>query len=171
MALLVALEDSRRVLLENLVREPTLEEWAEQASLSTTALRERIDRGRRAKEKLVESNLRLVYSLANRYANRGVTIQDLVQEGALGLIRATEKFNPRKGVSSNTTDPFTPRGKSSFTSALTNDPSFLTVVSANHFFSISKGSILLLCRVLDFALFPRSNQQRFSHNSPPPVVS
>jgi RNA polymerase primary sigma factor len=61
-------------------------------------LARRIERGDlAAKEKLVNSNLRLVVSIARRYVGHGLSMPDLVQEGMLGLIRAAEKFDHRKG--------------------------------------------------------------------------
>ena len=61
-------------------------------------LAQRIERGDlHAKELLVNSNLRLVASNARRYQNQGLPLADLVQEGMLGLIRASEKFDWRKG--------------------------------------------------------------------------
>src|SRR5271154_4717797 len=61
-------------------------------------LAKRIERGDlHAKELLVNSNLRLVASNARRYQNQGLPLADLVQEGMLGLIRASEKFDWRKG--------------------------------------------------------------------------
>jgi RNA polymerase primary sigma factor len=53
--------------------------------------------GREAKQRMVQSNMRLVVSIARKYSNVGVNLQDLVQEGSLGLSRAAEKFEPQKG--------------------------------------------------------------------------
>lgn len=57
---------------------------------------------REAKQRMVQANMRLVVSIARKYCNVGVSLQDLVQEGSLGLSRAAEKFEPTKGFKFST---------------------------------------------------------------------
>ena len=68
----------------------------QQIKLSPTEQRE-LRRGRRARERMIQANLRLVVTVAKTYQGRGLDLMDLVQEGSLGLIRAVEKFDPTLG--------------------------------------------------------------------------
>ena len=81
---------------------PSKKEWAALVGMPLTKFRRRLMLGRRAKEKMVQSNLRLVVSIAKKYMNRGLSFQDLIQEGSLGLIRAAEKFDHEKGYKFST---------------------------------------------------------------------
>ena len=84
------------------LKESTEKEWLREVSKQFPAFRHRLYVGRRAKEKMVQSNLRLVVSIAKKYMNRGLSFQDLIQEGSLGLIRAAEKFDHEKGYKFST---------------------------------------------------------------------
>src|SRR3954463_11150347 len=66
-------------------------------------LAKRIERGdKAAKDRMITSNLRLAVSIPRRYQTQGITLGDLIQEGVIGLIRATEKFDWRKGFKFST---------------------------------------------------------------------
>lgn len=99
---LLELEQVHEQLVEKLDREPTDAEWAEAVGMELFPFRRRLHIGRRAKDKMVQSNLRLVVSIAKKYMNRGLSFQDLIQEGSLGLIRAAEKFDHEKGYKFST---------------------------------------------------------------------
>mmetsp|Transcript_42850 Transcript_42850/g.87616 ORF Transcript_42850/g.87616 Transcript_42850/m.87616 type:complete len:477 (+) Transcript_42850:72-1502(+) len=90
-------------LREKLQREPTSSEWTAACKVSDVKkFRSILHNARRAKERMVAANLRLVVSIAKRYVNRGMSLQDLIQEGSLGLIRAAEKFDSEKGFKFST---------------------------------------------------------------------
>ncbi|KJH70922.1 RNA polymerase sigma factor RpoD [Aliterella atlantica] len=99
---LLEMERVREKLCDQLDRDPHDSEWAEAVKLPLSSFRYRLHIGRRAKDKMVQSNLRLVVSIAKKYMNRGLSFQDLIQEGSLGLIRAAEKFDHEKGYKFST---------------------------------------------------------------------
>ncbi|HGY5532839.1 MAG TPA: RNA polymerase sigma factor, RpoD/SigA family [Prochlorococcus sp.] len=98
---------------------PTKQEWALAAGLTLSELQNKIDTGykawgaligidpgelkqalrdgRRAKDQMIQANLRLVVAVAKKYQQRGIELLDLVQEGTLGLERAVEKFDSKRG--------------------------------------------------------------------------
>ena len=99
---LLEMERVYDTLDEELDRAPTYQEWADAMEMKLSAFRRRLHGGRPAKDKMVQSNLRLVVSIAKKYMNRGLSFQDLIQEGSLGLIRAAEKFDHEKGYKFST---------------------------------------------------------------------
>jgi RNA polymerase primary sigma factor len=89
--------DALQVFLKDIGRVPLL------TAPQEVELAKRIERGdHRAKQKMVESNLRLVVSIAKNYRNQGLPFLDLIQEGTIGLVRAAEKFDHRKGFKFST---------------------------------------------------------------------
>ncbi len=99
---LLELERIRDEIDDQMEDEPTDADWANAVDMPLPAFRRRLHLGRRAKDKMVQSNLRLVVSIAKKYMNRGLSFQDLIQEGSLGLIRAAEKFDHEKGYKFST---------------------------------------------------------------------
>lgn len=89
-------------LTKELGRKPTRQEMLARLKVTHTEFTQKLQEGRAAKRRMIRSNLRLVVSIAKRYLNRGVPFLDLIQEGALGLNRATEKFDPDKGYKFST---------------------------------------------------------------------
>lgn len=90
-------DDSVRLYLREIGKIPLLSLEEE------TELAKKVVKGdQKAKDKMVEANMRLVVSIAKRYSGRGLDLLDLIQEGNTGLLRAVEKFNPDKGFKFST---------------------------------------------------------------------
>ena len=116
---LIALEDDRQRLASQLGHWPAVQQWAEHRGCTVPELRERLRQsheawaarsglsvaelkqalhhGRRARDRMIQANLRLVVAVAKKYQQRGMELLDLVQEGTLGLERAVEKYDPTRG--------------------------------------------------------------------------
>ncbi|HJN36230.1 MAG: RNA polymerase sigma factor, RpoD/SigA family [Prochlorococcus sp.] len=116
---LLTLEELQLREANHLCHQPTKREWARAAGLQPAELQEKINlgyeawgaltnlapleikkalrEGRRAKDRMIQANLRLVVAVAKKYQQRGMELLDLVQEGTLGLERAVEKFDPTRG--------------------------------------------------------------------------
>ena len=100
---MLAVETVRKKLFKLNKQQPSNDELLAELNLdSPKQLEMLLYRGKIAKRKMIRSNLRLVVSIAKRYLNRGVPFLDLIQEGAIGLNRATEKFDPNKGYKFST---------------------------------------------------------------------
>ncbi len=80
------------------------EVWMTQEEFDAVAARlnDHVEEARRAKDEMVEANLRLVISIAKKYTNRGLSFLDLIQEGNMGLMKAVEKFEYRRGYKFST---------------------------------------------------------------------
>jgi RNA polymerase nonessential primary-like sigma factor len=99
---LVGLEELELELEVQLGNKPSQAELAQAAGLSAPLLKKRLQAGRRAKERMVAANLRLVVSVAKKYTRRNMELLDLIQEGTIGLVRGVEKFDPTRGYKFST---------------------------------------------------------------------
>ena len=90
-------DDSVRLYLREIGKIPLLTQDEEQVLARKAA-----KGNKKAKDKMVESNMRLVVSIAKRYSGRGLDFLDLIQEGNTGLLRAVDKFDPEKGFKFST---------------------------------------------------------------------
>src|SRR5688572_27874062 len=95
--LAVATTDALQLFLNEAARWPLL------TAAEEVELAKRIERGdKEAKDRMINSNLRLVVSIAKKYQGHGLSLLDLIQEGIIGLIRAVDKFDWRKGFKFST---------------------------------------------------------------------
>ncbi|AVH65914.1 MULTISPECIES: RNA polymerase sigma factor, RpoD/SigA family [unclassified Nostoc] len=99
---MMTLIDAKEVLAKKLHREPDMSEWADVVQLSETEVQQTVAQGKRAKQKMIEANLRLVVAIAKKYQKRNMEFLDLIQEGTLGLERGVEKFDPMRGYKFST---------------------------------------------------------------------
>ncbi len=90
-------DDSVRLYLREIGKIPLLSQDEEQELAQKV-----VEGDKKAKDKMVEANMRLVVSIAKRYSGRGLDLLDLIQEGNTGLLRAVEKFDPEKGFKFST---------------------------------------------------------------------
>jgi RNA polymerase nonessential primary-like sigma factor len=89
-------------LNSKLGKEATQQEWAQKLQMEVEELQKALEKGERAKRKMIEANLRLVVAIAKKYQKRNMEFLDLIQEGSLGLERGVEKFDPTKGFKFST---------------------------------------------------------------------
>ena len=96
------LEVAEEMKLRSGGRTPSLQAWALEVGLTPGQLQRQLKAAERASERMVTANLRLVVSLARRISHRRLELEDLIQEGTLGLIRAVQRFDPSRGYKFST---------------------------------------------------------------------
>ncbi len=99
---IMAIEQRKNELTQQLARKPTMVELAVDIDKSEVEIAQIQNLGQRAKQKMVTANLRLVVSIAKKYTKRNLEFLDLLQEGAIGLQRGVEKFDPNRGYKLST---------------------------------------------------------------------
>ncbi|WP_341528448.1 RpoD/SigA family RNA polymerase sigma factor [Nostoc sp. UHCC 0302] len=93
---------AKKELAVQLQREPILQEWAEYLNIDVVLLQQQLNLGQKAKQKMLQANLRLVVSIAKKYQQRNLEFLDLIQEGNLALERGIDKFDPNRGYKFST---------------------------------------------------------------------
>ncbi|MBD2606192.1 RNA polymerase sigma factor, RpoD/SigA family [Scytonema hofmannii FACHB-248] len=99
---MMKLVEAKEALEKKQQREISLEEWASHVNLPEGEVTQLVHQGKRAKQKMIEANLRLVVAIAKKYQKRNMEFLDLIQEGTLGLERGVEKFDPTRGYKFST---------------------------------------------------------------------
>ncbi|KAF3884839.1 MULTISPECIES: RNA polymerase sigma factor, RpoD/SigA family [Nostocales] len=99
---MMTLVEAKEALEKKLRHEATLQEWAAHVRKSEAEVKQVVHQGKRAKQKMIEANLRLVVAIAKKYQKRNMEFLDLIQEGTLGLERGVEKFDPTRGYKFST---------------------------------------------------------------------
>ena len=99
---LMDLESLEAELESKAGEKPSRDALAKASGLSSIQLKRKLQHGRRAKERMVAANLRLVVSVAKKYTKRNMELLDLIQEGTIGLVRGVEKFDPTRGYKFST---------------------------------------------------------------------
>ena len=99
---LMEIEESRKELEINTGRKISDKELANLISSNWKTCMKEIRDGRKAKDKMVTANLRLVVSVAKKYTKRNMELLDIIQEGTIGLVRGVEKFDPGRGYKFST---------------------------------------------------------------------
>jgi len=96
------LEAAEELRLRSGGQSPSLEAWASEMELTPRKLQRDLKLAERAKERMVTANLRLVVSIARRISHRRLDLEDMIQEGNLGLIKAVKRFDPSRGYKFST---------------------------------------------------------------------
>ena len=99
---LMVLENLESEIESDYGEKPDINFFADKAGMSSIQLKKKLKSGRRAKERMVAANLRLVVSVAKKYTKRNMELLDLIQEGTIGLVRGVEKFDPTRGYKFST---------------------------------------------------------------------
>jgi len=98
----MVLENIESEIESDLGEKPEISLIAEKVGMSIVQLKKKLKSGRRAKERMVAANLRLVVSVAKKYTKRNMELLDLIQECTIGLVRGVEKFDPARGYKFST---------------------------------------------------------------------